>query len=103
MSSYVLSPDAAFDLEDIWDFIATDSVDQADRWIATLFNGFNQLAHSPGIGHRRKDLTDLDVLFWPVGNCLIIYRAEPADIQIVESLRDHVTSRVFCAAACGDL
>jgi antitoxin ParD1/3/4/toxin ParE1/3/4 len=80
---YVLSPDAAFDLEDIWEFIAADSIDQADRWIATLFDAFDQVARSPGIGHYRKDLTDLDVLFWPVGSYLIIYRQRHPEIQIV--------------------
>jgi plasmid stabilization system protein ParE len=31
MSGYVLSPDAALDLDDIWEYIAADSVDAADR------------------------------------------------------------------------
>jgi plasmid stabilization system protein ParE len=83
MSSYVLGPDAGFDLEDIWEFIAADSVDQADRWIGTLFDAFDQLAHSPGMGHHRKDLTSLDVLFWPVGNYLIVYRKGRSEVEIV--------------------
>lgn len=33
MSAYVLSADAERDLDHIWDFIAEDSVDMADRWI----------------------------------------------------------------------
>lgn len=83
MSPYLLSPDAALDLEDIWEFIAGDSVDQADRWVAKLFDAFEKLAESPAIGHHRKDLTDLDVLFWPVGSYLIIYRALGSAVQIV--------------------
>ena len=83
MSSYTLSPDAALDVEDIWDFIAADSIDSADRWVAKLFDAFQKLAESPGMGHHRKDLTPSDVLFWPVGNYLIIYRVLDAEIGIV--------------------
>jgi plasmid stabilization system protein ParE len=40
VSSYVLSADAAFDLEDIWEYIAADNIDAADRWIERLFEAF---------------------------------------------------------------
>lgn len=83
MSSYVLGAGAALDLEEIWDFIADDSIDQADRWVARLFDAFDTIAQSPRIGHRRKDLTDFDVFFWPVGNYLIIYRSAGAGVEIV--------------------
>ena len=33
MSSYVLSAAADFDLEEIWEYIAADNLDAADRWI----------------------------------------------------------------------
>ena len=33
MSGYILSPDADQDLTDIWDYIAADSIDAADRWM----------------------------------------------------------------------
>ena len=36
MSAYVLSADAERDLDHIWDFIAEDSIDMADRWIGKL-------------------------------------------------------------------
>jgi plasmid stabilization system protein ParE len=35
------------------------------------------------LGHRREDLTEYTVLFWPVGAYLIIYRAERRPIEIV--------------------
>ena len=40
MKSYVLSLDADFDLDDIWEYIAADSFDAADCWIAKLFDAF---------------------------------------------------------------
>ena len=83
MSGYVLSPDAYFDLDDIWEYIADDNVNAADRWIGKLFDAFESLGRTPGIGHRREDLTSYPVLFWPVGSYLVIYRAESDLIEIV--------------------
>ena len=50
MSAYVLGPDADLDLNDIWEYIAVDSVDTADRWVDKLFNAFEALARTPGMG-----------------------------------------------------
>lgn len=92
MSEYVLGADAVLDLEDIWDYIASDSVAAADRWIAKLFDAFEEIADTPGIGHRREDLTAHPILFWPVGAYLIIYRAQqrnPVEIvAITQGSRD---------------
>ena len=75
MSRYILGRGAEWDLDDIWEYIAQDSVEAADRLLAEIFEGFELLARNPGIGHRREDLTNYPVLFWPIGNYLIIYRA----------------------------
>ncbi len=37
MSGYVLSADADLGLDSIWEHIAADSIDAADRWIGKLF------------------------------------------------------------------
>jgi plasmid stabilization system protein ParE len=57
VSGYVLSVDAELDLEEIWEYIAADNCDAADRWIGRLFDAFEALAQTPGAGHRREDLT----------------------------------------------
>ena len=57
MSGYILGVDADFDLDDIWEYIAADNIDAADRWIRKLFDAFDDLARTPGMGHRREDLT----------------------------------------------
>jgi plasmid stabilization system protein ParE len=57
VSGYTLSTDADFDLDDIWEYITRDSIDAADRWIAKLFDAFDALARTPGMGHKREDLT----------------------------------------------
>lgn len=40
------------------------------------------VAGRPGVGHTRKDLTDLQVLFWPIGAYLIIYRLKNSLVEI---------------------
>jgi len=84
VNAYVLGSDAVLDLEDIWDYIASDSIDAADRWIAKLLDAFEDIARMPSIGHRREDLTDYPVRFWTVGAYLIVYHARPSQrVEIV--------------------
>lgn len=67
MNRYVLGVAAELDLNAIWDYIAQDNMDATDRWISKLFDAFEALALSPGMGHRREDLSAFPILFWPVG------------------------------------
>lgn len=83
MSRYVLGADADRDLDEIWEYIAADNIDAADRWIGRLFDAFDVLAKTPAAGHRRRDLTSHPVLFWAVGAYLIIYRADRKPIEKV--------------------
>lgn len=83
MSRYVLSAAAELDLDAIWEYIAEDNLDAADRWIAKLFDAFDGLARTPRMGHKREDLTSYPVLFWPVGSYLIIYRIHEERVEIV--------------------
>lgn len=83
MTRYILSEDADLDLDSIWDYIAEDSIDAADKWIGKLFAAFDAIGETPGIGHKREDLTPLPVLFCPVGAYLIIYRATSKAVEIV--------------------
>lgn len=83
MKQFVLSVAAELDLNEIWEFIAQDSLDAADRWIGKLFDAFHSLAQTPAMGHRREDLTAYPILFWPVGAYLVIYRVQDVQIEIV--------------------
>lgn len=83
MTTYVLSSDAELDLNEIWEYIARDDIEAADRWIDKLFEAFESLGKRSGLGHPRTDLTAHHVLFWPVGAYLIIYRAQRQPIEIV--------------------
>jgi plasmid stabilization system protein ParE len=83
MRRYFLSEGAELDLDAIWEFIAQDNIDAADRWVAKLFDAFAALAQTPSMGHSREDLTALPVLFWPVGAYLVLYRAQSDGVEIV--------------------
>lgn len=83
MKTYVLGLAAERDLDSIWEYIANDNPEAADRWILKLLNAFETLASNPGIGHRREDLTSLPILFWPVGAYLVLYRSRSDIVEIV--------------------
>ena len=87
MKGYVLARDVEFDLDEIWEVIADDSVEVANSWIGKLFDAFDLIARNPHIGHKREDLTARTVLFWPVGSFLILYRHRNETVEIVAVVR----------------
>jgi len=72
MSGYILTPEAASDLFQIWLYVARDSEEIADRVQKEFYERSFSLARMPGQGHRRPDYTKAKVLFFP------IYSKEPA-------------------------
>jgi len=58
MKRFVLTPRARQDVNDIWDYIADDSVESADRVLDALETAMVKLSKNPGIGHWREELTD---------------------------------------------
>jgi plasmid stabilization system protein ParE len=84
---YVLAPQAALDLVEIWRYIkGQSSVTAADRVESVIRERMVFLAGTPGAGHRRKDLTDQDVKFFPVYSYSIAYRSETKPLQIASIL-----------------
>lgn len=83
MKAYSLTAQAALDLRDIWDYIATDNLSAADRVIVELEKALQGLADRPGKGHVRQDLTPRQVRFWGVRSYLIVYRPDVEPLQIL--------------------
>jgi toxin ParE1/3/4 len=84
---YVLAPEAALDLVQIWRYLGKQSSLQiADRVESVIRNKIIFLAGSPGAGHWRKDLTDQAVKFFPVYSYLIVYRPDTKPLQVVSIL-----------------
>ena len=63
MTAYAFHPDAFADLDEIWEYIAEDIIDAADRILADIHSTLSTLAESPQIGHRRPDLTTRPLRF----------------------------------------
>ena len=85
MSGYTLGSLAGDDLLDLWEYIAAENREAADRLIDTLYQHFDRLAAFPRLGHPRPDLLPDHpaLLFWPAGAYLIIYRPDRQPIEIV--------------------
>ena len=71
--TYDLHPEAQRDLDEIWDFIATDNPPAADRVIAEIVAAMDGLVPFPHVGHRRPDLTSRPLCFVLVREYLIAY------------------------------
>jgi toxin ParE1/3/4 len=85
--AYRVAPEAAADLDDIWEFVASrsSSLETADRLIDTVIERFLLLARFPGIGRRRDDLRS-GLRSLPVGQYLVFYRLEGDDVLILRVL-----------------
>jgi antitoxin ParD1/3/4/toxin ParE1/3/4 len=81
--SILFSPASRQDLVDIWDYIARDSVDAADRVLHRISLALMKLAEMPGIGHTRTDVKDTRIRFWSVYSYLIVYRSEADNLMVL--------------------
>jgi plasmid stabilization system protein ParE len=87
MKGFRLAPEARADIQEIWAYIAGDSVEAAGRVRRMFLDSCRRLAQHPRIGHRRGDLTTReDVLFWPVYSYPIVYRAGTKPLEILRVL-----------------
>ena len=85
MSSLGFSPRAEQDLIDIWDFIAQDDIDAADRVRDDIEQKCETLAQTPGMGRARDELVP-SLRSFPVGKYVIFYRPIEDGIEIARIL-----------------
>ena len=52
--SFVLTRLAANDLNEIWEYLASDNIEAADRVLAALERCMRKLVAKPGLGHFGK-------------------------------------------------
>lgn len=71
MTLFVLTPLARQDLEEIWDYLAADHRDAAERVLDRIEAAIAKLAQTPGMGHPREDLADRQHRFFLVNSYLI--------------------------------
>lgn len=83
MKSYVITEPARDDMLGIWNYIAQDSFQVADRVIDELEADMEKIAAMPGLGHRRSDSPDPRYRFWTVYSYLIVYHPDSDPLEIV--------------------
>jgi plasmid stabilization system protein ParE len=90
-------PEAAVDLDEIWDFIAEDSLDAADKVIADILAGIDALVPFPHQGHKRPDLTSRPLRFTVVREYLIAYAPDAKPLWIIAVMHGQRSPRVMAA------
>ena len=83
------SPQADSDLDSIWHYVASKSgsFQIADRLIDSITDRFFLLASHPNIGRARDRDLRPGLRSFPVGEYVIIYRLDEADVLILRVLR----------------
>jgi toxin ParE1/3/4 len=76
---------AQTDILEIWDFVADDSVAEADRWVDHLDDQFRLLATPPLLGRAREDLAP-GVRSFPVGRYVVFHVPIDNGIDVVRVL-----------------
>jgi toxin ParE1/3/4 len=86
---HVRTPQADFDLDEIWHYVATrgNSFDIADRLVDSITDRFLLLASHPNMGRARDEDLRSGLRSFPVGEYVIIYRIHDDDVQILRVLR----------------
>lgn len=85
MGRLVIRPQALTDLDDIFDYIAEDSLDRAIGFIRKLYQQMKTVAASSGIGRHRDALLP-GLRSFPYGNYLIFYIPLDDGVDIVRVL-----------------
>jgi plasmid stabilization system protein ParE len=101
VSRFVLHPEAYTDLEEIWEYIAADSLDAADRIREEIYDAIRSLAAFPHTGHRRPDLTARPLRFQSVRDYVIAYAPDETPLAVIAVLHGRRNPRVLAAMLRG--
>lgn len=87
MRLYRVSREARDDLNDIWDYIATENAapEAADRLMDRFYELFCQLGIHPFIGRGRPEF-EPEIRSFPEGNYIVFYRSFPEGVEIARVL-----------------
>jgi toxin ParE1/3/4 len=78
-------PLAEADIFEIWDYIADDSMEAADRWVDQLDEKFQLIATQPMMGRAREELVP-GLRSFPFRRYVIFYMPTGAGIDVVRVL-----------------
>ncbi len=97
MPGFVLHPAAYADLDEIWEYIATDNLDAADRVREEIFATIRSLANFPQQGHSRTDLTMRPLRFQPLRDYIIAYVPDDKPLAVLAVVHGRRNPRVISA------
>jgi toxin ParE1/3/4 len=85
MPSFRFLPLARDDLNEIWEYIAQDNLDAAERLVERIEELCELLATHPHLGRRREDLAP-GLRSFPAGSYIIFYQLITDGIEVVRML-----------------
>jgi toxin ParE1/3/4 len=97
MRGYAFHPEAFADLEEIWEHIAEQNIDAADRVIDEIISTLRTLASSPHIGYRRPELTTRPLRFMVVREYLIAYAPGENPLWVIAVIHGRRNPRIMGA------
>jgi plasmid stabilization system protein ParE len=97
MSKFVLHPEAYADLDEIWEYIAPDSIEAADRVLNEIYQSITSLVGFPHQGHSRPDLTSRPLRFQVLRDYVIAYAPAEKPLTVIAILHGRRNPRVLAA------
>src|SRR5579859_574526 len=97
MKAFVLHPEAYRDIEEIWEYIAEDSLLAADRTVEEIYAAVRKLAPFPKQGHSRPDLTADPLRFYAVRDYVIVYAPDEKPLVVVAVLHGRRSPLIISA------
>ena len=101
MNGYGFHPEASVDIDDIWDFIAADNIDAANRVVEDVLDTIDRLVAFPHQGYRRPKLTSRPLRFKLVREYVIAYAPEKKPLWVVAVFHGRRNPRVIAAMLRG--
>ena len=101
MAGFVLHPEAYADLDEIWEYIAADSLDAADRVGEEIYEVVRSLVNFPHQGHTRSDLTSRPLRFQSLRDYVIAYAPDEKPLAVIAVLHGRRSPRVISAVLRG--
>jgi toxin ParE1/3/4 len=101
MSGFVLHPQAYTDLGEIWEYIAADNLEAADRVREEIYEAIQSLVPFPYVGHSRPDLTTRPLRFQSVRDYVIAYAPDEKPLAVIGVLHGRRSPRVIAAILRG--
>jgi plasmid stabilization system protein ParE len=88
-------------LNEIWEYIAADNIEAADRIVEEVFAAISSLVAFPNQGFKRTDLTSRPLRFHTVRNYVIVYAPDEQPLLVIAVLHGRRNPRTVAAILRG--